>query len=366
MKTNDEPDAVKGRDESDSLIRGYLRHELAKLVHDRTGIDPEKCFELGEVILAAGWVLGPHVHTEDCADGIGADAILTCAQAPVVPAPLPQEQQPLDELLAGDPEDDGLRTYIEKYISQRDRAYAERDAAQATAERLAKALRSLVHDYEAWGMGRGDSEGHQESAEKLARAYAALEATAQAVKAGPSRDAAHPAAPEGIDAAEEIRNVIERAKEVLAFNGYEPGCVIQADLDGALINLADLVGRAPAPPPTPEGITDAMVEAFIREDQRQAHLDNYDLTWRDRLPSAIAAALAASDSAGQPRGLRPLAPEGITDALVIRLTEDPALLEAFDCYEGSACGIDEVQGVVRAVLTAAARSAPPTPEGDSL
>jgi hypothetical protein len=75
------------------------------------------------------------------------------------------------------------------------------------------------------------------------------------------------------------------------------------------------------------------------------------------------AALAASGSEGQPRGLRPLAPEGITDALVIRLTEDPALLEAFACYEGSACGIDEVQGVVRAVLTAAARSAPPTPEG---
>lgn len=63
----------------------------------------------------------------------------------------------------------------------------------------------------------------------------------------------------------------------------------------------------------------------------------------------------------RPAAQRPT-PEGIDNALLFRLTEDPALLEAVKAYEGSCGGIDEVQGLVRAVLCAylAALPAPPT------
>jgi hypothetical protein len=252
------------------------RAALADIIHDdqreQCDLDPEgfyDCEQLADRIIAAGWVRGPHVHTEDCCDGAGSDAVLTCgrakptAQAAAEAHPRPAasaQEQDAEEMakhlaekhgIAYPVELGGLASWILAVVGARNQTIRERDAAQATAERLRAAL--------AWFAG--------------------------------------------------------------------------GDLSDAVVCTV-----------TPQGHYETL--APFRDFQLRAR-----------------AALAASGSEGQPRGLRPLAPEGITDALVIRLTEDPALLEAFACYEGSACGIDEVQGVVRAVLTAAARSAPPTPEG---
>jgi hypothetical protein len=163
MKTNDEPDAVEGPERPADPIEAirWERDRLLEAVHMPYAASNGTRYRVGTAMRA---ITAELVSLRTMLNA-RAEPAAQAAQAPVVPPPPPQEQD-AEEMakhlaekhgIAYPVELGGLASWILAVVGARIQTIRERDAAQATAERLRAALEGIMDQV---GTDENESDWH--------------------------------------------------------------------------------------------------------------------------------------------------------------------------------------------------------------